>query len=53
MKILTCPKDIPICVCKKKSYGKIINKKAIVASNSELESNNRAHSAQLRIFERI
>ncbi|MDK9579927.1 16S rRNA (cytosine(1402)-N(4))-methyltransferase RsmH [Sneathia sanguinegens] len=49
----TCPKDIPICVCKKKSYGKIINKKAIVASNSELESNNRAHSAQLRIFERI
>ena len=49
----TCPKDIPICVCKKKSYGKIINKKAIVASDSELESNNRAHSAQLRIFERI
>ena len=43
----TCPKDIPICVCNKKSLGK-----TIVAKTSELEENNRAHSAKLRIFER-
>ncbi len=26
----TCPKDFPVCVCKAKSYGKIITKKPIV-----------------------
>lgn len=48
----TCPKDIPICVCNKKSYGKIVNKKAIIAKKEELNDNNRSHSAKLRIFER-
>lgn len=47
-----CPKDIPICICNKKSYGKIVNKKAIIAKCEELNENNRAHSAKLRIFER-
>lgn len=49
----SCPKDIPICVCNKKSYGRILNKKAIVANSDELDENNRSHSAKLRIFERI
>lgn len=49
----SCPKDIPICVCNKKSYGRILNKKAIVVNSDELDENNRAHSAKLRIFERI
>lgn len=49
----SCPKDIPVCVCNKKSYGRILNKKAIVANSDELDENNRAHSAKLRIFERI
>ncbi|WP_068269043.1 16S rRNA (cytosine(1402)-N(4))-methyltransferase RsmH [Caviibacter abscessus] len=48
----TCPKDIPVCICNKKSYGKILNKKAIIAKQDELNKNNRAHSAKLRIFER-
>lgn len=47
-----CPKDLPICVCNKKPMGKIINKKGIAASSLELEQNNRAHSAKLRIFEK-
>ncbi|AMD95700.1 16S rRNA (cytosine(1402)-N(4))-methyltransferase RsmH [Leptotrichia sp. oral taxon 847] len=48
----TCPKDIPICVCGKKSLGKVITKKPIVANDKELTENKRAHSAKLRIFER-
>lgn len=48
----TCPKDIPICVCGKKSLGKVITKKPIVANDKELSENKRAHSAKLRIFER-
>ena len=47
----TCPKGYP-CVCGKKSKGKVINRKVIVASNEELESNRRSKSAKLRIFER-
>lgn len=48
----TCPKDFPICVCGCKSYGKIITKKPIIASDKEIEENPRARSAKLRIFER-
>ena len=47
-----CPSDIPICVCGKKSMGKVVTKKPIVAQKKELEENNRSHSAKLRIFER-
>ena len=48
----TCPKDLPYCVCGAKSYGKIINKKPIEATEEELKNNSRAQSAKLRIFER-
>ena len=47
----TCPKGYP-CVCGKKSKGKMVNKKVIVAGSDELEQNKRAKSAKLRIFER-
>ncbi|BBM36085.1 16S rRNA (cytosine(1402)-N(4))-methyltransferase RsmH [Pseudoleptotrichia goodfellowii] len=47
-----CPPELPVCVCKKESLGKIVTKKPITAKNEELEINNRAHSAKLRIFER-
>ena len=47
----TCPKGYP-CVCGKKSKGRIVNKKAIVASEGELENNRRSKSAKLRIFEK-
>ncbi len=48
----TCPKDFPVCVCGYKSYGKIVNKKAIISKKEELDENPRARSAKLRIFER-
>ena len=47
----TCPKNYP-CVCGKKSKGKIVNHKVVVAKSKELEMNRRAKSAKLRIFER-
>ena len=49
----TCPKDLPFCVCGYKSFGKIINKKPIVACKEERERNSRSKSAKLRIFERL
>ena len=47
-----CPPNFPMCVCGKKSYGKIITRKPILPSDSEIEENPRARSAKLRIFER-
>ena len=48
----TCPKDFPKCVCGYKSYGKIITKKPLVASEDEQEKNPRSKSAKLRVFEK-
>lgn len=48
----TCPKNFPVCVCGKKSRGKVITGKPIVPTETEIQSNNRAHSAKLRVFER-
>ena len=47
-----CPKEFPVCVCGRKSKGRVITRKAITATEEELEANNRAHSAKLRIFEK-
>lgn len=47
-----CPAELPVCVCNKKSAGRVYNKKVIIAKKEELENNNRSHSAKLRIFER-
>ncbi|MBR3396530.1 MAG: 16S rRNA (cytosine(1402)-N(4))-methyltransferase RsmH [Lachnospiraceae bacterium] len=48
----TCPPDFPVCVCGKKSKGKVITGKPIVPGENEIRENNRAHSAKLRVFER-
>ncbi len=49
----TCPRDFPICVCGKKPQIKIVSKKPITSSAEELKENPRAHSAKLRVAERI
>lgn len=49
----TCPPDFPVCVCGKKSKGKVITRKPIVPSEEELKDNKRAKSSKLRVFERI
>ncbi|MCR5272370.1 MAG: 16S rRNA (cytosine(1402)-N(4))-methyltransferase RsmH [Lachnospiraceae bacterium] len=48
----TCPKNFPVCVCGKKSKGKVISRKPILPSEEELETNSRSKSAKLRVFER-
>lgn len=48
----TCPKNFPVCVCGKKSKGKVITRKPILPSEVELEYNSRSKSAKLRIFEK-
>ena len=48
----TCPSDFPVCVCGKKSKGKVITRKPIRPTTAEQEENPRSKSAKLRIFER-
>ena len=48
----TCPPDFPVCVCGRKSMGKVITRKPILPGAAELEDNSRSKSAKLRIFER-
>lgn len=47
-----CPPDFPVCVCGKKSKGKVITRKPIVPSEQEIIENKRAKSSKLRVFER-
>lgn len=48
-----CPSSFPVCVCGRKPRGFIVTRKPVVSGTDELSVNNRAHSAKLRIFERI
>lgn len=46
-----CPKEFPVCVCGRKSRGKVLTRKPILPSTQEMEENSRSKSAKLRIFE--
>jgi len=48
----TCPPEFPVCVCGKKSKGKVITRKPILPSEEEIEENKRSKSAKLRVFEK-
>ena len=47
-----CPPNLPVCVCGKKSKGKVITRKPIVPADVEIEENKRSKSSKLRVFER-
>ena len=49
----TCPPDFPVCVCGKKSKGRVVTRKPILPSEEEMRENSRSKSAKLRVFERI
>lgn len=48
----TCPSNFPVCVCGKKSKGRVAERKPIVPTEEEIEANSRAKSAKLRVFVR-
>ena len=48
----TCPPEFPVCVCGKKSRGKVITRKPILPGEQELLQNARSKSAKLRVFEK-
>lgn len=48
-----CDKSIPVCVCNHKASVSLVNRKPIIATNTELKENKRSSSAKLRIVEKL
>lgn len=48
----TCPPSFPVCVCGKKPKLRLVSRKPVVPTETELNENPRARSAKLRIAER-
>ncbi|KAF5043785.1 Ribosomal RNA small subunit methyltransferase H [bioreactor metagenome] len=48
-----CPPEFPKCMCDHRRKLKIITRKPVLPSEEELVENRRAHSAKLRIGERV
>lgn len=49
----TCPPNFPVCVCGKTPQVRLVNRKPITASETELQENPRARSAKLRLAEKL
>ncbi len=49
----TCPPEFPVCVCGKKPMVRLVNKKPILPTAEEEAANPRAHSAKLRVCEKL
>lgn len=47
-----CPREFPVCVCGRKSKGKVVTRKPVLPSAEEFAVNSRSKSAKLRVFER-
>lgn len=45
-----CPPEFPVCVCGKKSKGRVLSRKPVTPSEKELSENSRSRSAKLRTF---
>lgn len=48
----TCPPEFPVCVCGKRSAGRVVTRKPILPTDEELLVNKRSKSAKLRVFEK-
>lgn len=48
-----CPPDFPVCTCGKKPELRVVTRKPVLPDQKELEINQRARSAKLRVAEKI
>jgi 16S rRNA (cytosine1402-N4)-methyltransferase len=48
-----CPAQVPVCNCGHSPTFKLISKKVITPTSSEVEKNSRSRSAKLRVVERL
>jgi len=49
----TCPPDFPLCVCGGKGTLRLVNRKPLSPTETELAENSRARSAKLRVAEKL
>lgn len=49
----TCPPDFPLCVCGGKGTLRLVNRKPLIPTETELAENSRARSAKLRVAEKL
>lgn len=47
-----CPPEFPVCMCGRKSKGRVVTRKPVLPSEEELVANKRSKSAKLRVFEK-
>ena len=48
-----CPPELPVCACGRKPQAKLLTRRSITPSATELERNPRASSARLRAARRL
>jgi 16S rRNA (cytosine1402-N4)-methyltransferase len=48
-----CPPKQPVCTCGHKASVRLINRKPLVAAESEIAANQRSRSAKLRVVEKL
>ena len=48
-----CDKTIPLCVCNHKATVRIVNRRIITPTSTEVRSNPRSRSARMRVIEKI
>lgn len=48
-----CPPELPVCACGRKPVLRIETRKPVMPAANEIERNNRAHSARLRVATKL
>lgn len=48
-----CPRDFPHCICENEPTIKILSKKPILPTETEMNNNSRSKSAKLRVLEKL